>query len=1354
MVYRAFDRDLGAQVALKTLHRTNARSLYRFKREFRALADIAHPNLATLYELIQEESLWYFTMELVDGVDFLNWIRASASPQDSKSLSTPARTNSVDKTLKGSVEKLRQQSQNPSMGSGTTLGATIEGNSAEMAAQTTGSQGFVAQADASSNSPVMGGDGVPKEPAFTADLPHLYEALRQLTLGVRALHEYGKMHRDIKPSNVLVAADGRVVLLDFGMVADLGPAESPLQALERESDPTKITFAGTPRYMAPEQAMGEELDEACDWYSLGVMLYEALCGGIAPIDGATHLQILLRKQSVAPEPILERVPQTPPALAKLCMQLLSIDPAERPGASGILSVLNELQNTDATAAFSGPEHGIQQTHLQGDRKAADSQNSTNETPSVGAMRSKNPRDVHFVGRTEHLKRLRRTLRNSTFGNRLAVVNIQGASGMGKTALARRFIDSFREAEHAGSLSLQSEDVTPVVLQGRCYPNESMPYKAVDSLMDELSTYLHQFGAQELAPWMGADVVALTHLFPVLERAPGVRELLDIEAEKELGRQRSSPIDAQLLRERAFRALRNLLDGLARKHSLVIYIDDVQWGDEDSAMLLKELLGPPNPPPLFLMTTWRSEDVESSPFLSAFLPTIDAFGDEILREDMHVGELSDAESVELVEKLLDAPSDNSWPGAGRARSIAREAEGNPFFIDELARYSRVHDSGLDSDLSTLGDMIFERVAQLPASARRLLEVLAVAGQPLDRRVARAVASLGEDEQAALALLRREHLVRGKSTRAYEWLETYHARVGETLVARLGAQVRASYHGALAVEIEQRGHFDPESVARHFLEAGNTDKGGHYSLLAAHRAKSALAFDHAAQLYQQALDARGWQERRADILIELGRTNGYLGRGERAAEAFLAAAELSEPDAARDLTTRAAEQLLRGGKYDRGMAVVEEILRQVGFAPPSSTAQIVSSILWSRFRLRRRNFDVTPCAREAMDPQEFARIEALWTAAKMLALIDPMLGGYYHYHAIHAVLDTGSAEHLTLLFCQQAAQEAATNSDLEFAADLIERAQGYVEFSSEPEYVGCYVPFMRGFCDFVTGDFRSGRDYFRQAGKSLHENCDGVAWEMVYFKFFEFLPGLWLGDFSVFVDEIPHLIEQATDRNDSYHRVALRSWQYPAHLANDAPEIARQELAKALKEWTRESYHIQHFWYLQGAVDTALYAGEPAKARTLLQEHQRPLKRSMLLRNEIIQVSVWNLWARSALAALHTAKTRAEQRACSRDARKYIRKLRNPKQHLWTQPLGDLLEAELFAFNADTETAKIYFEQAEAGLLTYDLQLYARAARRRRGELIGGEEGDALIASAEQWMRAHGVTNPAAMTRMLVGGASLV
>src|SRR6185436_13724290 len=100
------------------------------------------------------------------------------------------------------------------------------------------------------------------------DFSRLQVAPRQVVEGLHGLHETGKLHRDIKPSNVLVTKEGRVVILDFGLVAEV----------EGKEPYDSQTLAGTPDYMSPEQGAQLPISRASDWYSVGVMLYQAITG--------------------------------------------------------------------------------------------------------------------------------------------------------------------------------------------------------------------------------------------------------------------------------------------------------------------------------------------------------------------------------------------------------------------------------------------------------------------------------------------------------------------------------------------------------------------------------------------------------------------------------------------------------------------------------------------------------------------------------------------------------------------------------------------------------------------------------------------------------------------------------------------------------------------------------------------------------------------------------------------------------------------------------------------------------------------------------------------------------------------
>ena len=80
VVYEAIEKASGARVALKMLPAADPHALFGFKNEFRSLAALIHPNLVSLYELVSENETWFFTMELVDGVDFLSHVRRDARP--------------------------------------------------------------------------------------------------------------------------------------------------------------------------------------------------------------------------------------------------------------------------------------------------------------------------------------------------------------------------------------------------------------------------------------------------------------------------------------------------------------------------------------------------------------------------------------------------------------------------------------------------------------------------------------------------------------------------------------------------------------------------------------------------------------------------------------------------------------------------------------------------------------------------------------------------------------------------------------------------------------------------------------------------------------------------------------------------------------------------------------------------------------------------------------------------------------------------------------------------------------------------------------------------------------------------
>src|SRR2546428_8696574 len=144
---------------------------------------------------------------------------------------------------------------------------------------------------------------------------------RQVADALGHAHLHGIVHRDVKPDNILLDSAGHVLVTDFGIAK--AAQEASVSQLTTEG-----MVVGTPHYMSPEQATGEDVDAGPDFYSLGVVLYQ-MRAGVRPFDGESAQSILMKQPTATPVPIQQRRSDVPPTLAVVVDRALAKDPGER-----------------------------------------------------------------------------------------------------------------------------------------------------------------------------------------------------------------------------------------------------------------------------------------------------------------------------------------------------------------------------------------------------------------------------------------------------------------------------------------------------------------------------------------------------------------------------------------------------------------------------------------------------------------------------------------------------------------------------------------------------------------------------------------------------------------------------------------------------------------------------------------------------------------------------------------------------------------------------------------------------------------------------------------------------------------
>jgi serine/threonine protein kinase/AAA+ ATPase superfamily predicted ATPase/tetratricopeptide (TPR) repeat protein len=1207
VVYEVFDHEREERVALKTLQHMDPNSLLRFKNEFRILHDLHHPNLVSLGELAEMGGSWFFTMELVEGVDFTSFIGGDRSAMRAARATTMSVPDSAERIIPSSVR-------------------------------------------------VFWKEGRPAA-APAVDFDRLRHALAQLTNGLLALHEAKRVHRDIKPSNILVTKEGRVVVLDFGLVADTSkPA-------------TDHTVAGTVLYMAPEQAEGRTAGAPADWYSVGVMLFEALTGQY-PFDGEPF-RVLMQKSATEAPSARDLAPEVPEDWCRLCTGLLRRDVQRRLGGRAVLDCCGVV---DPLA-------------------------TTQSQPSMPPV---------FLGRDRELAMLRDALAQARDGQPIAVL-LHGQSGVGKTTIVKHFLQNAAE-----------EGV--VVLEGRCYEREAVPYKAFDGVVDELSSFLLRDGAADLVP---THVGLLTQVFPVLRR-------IDSFVEGRI----STKVDPQQLRTRAFAALRELFSKLAERRGLVIAIDDLQWTDKDSLVLLEELFGGRDAPPVLLVATVREmPEGEGHADLEELAGRID-----IRTERLEITPLPKQDALEFARRLLGSTERRN------AEAIFQETGGHPLLISELVRHRKVA-SG-DGPAPSLDSAVWARAVKLTDAARGLLELVATAGFPVRHDVvAQALGTTFADIRRELTRLRGENLLRSTGLRSSDHLEVYHDRIREAVINHLDPDRVRHHHRRLAGALTAMGQADPMRLAMHWHGAGELGRAAEVYLEAARKAEEALAFESAARFYELGIElGKPDDAATAALQSKLADALANAGRGAEAAEWYVKAAAGSSPYEASDLRLRAAEQLLRSGRIDEGMGVVGTILSEIDISVPSGPWRALFSLVVWRLRLWLRGLGFRETPEKEIAPLALRRIDATWSMALSLGHVDPIFGAEVQTRNLIMALRAGEAQRVARALCAEAIFVASSgDSARKRSAKLLAAAEAIPRDRST--HTQAMIHSARGLRTYCLGQWPEAAEQTALAEKMFREQCVGAARELVTVQLFHLWALCYLGRVKEMSEKLPVWLREAEARSDRYAATSLRlGFINVIWLAKNDVDAARHEAEVAMGPWSHTG-GIQYMDSLIALGQIDLYVGEPEAGWRRITAAWRDFERGFLLTVQVSRVEVLHLRGRSTLAV--AARTPSLSSKLLVDTMRDVKRIRN-EGLAWADPLADLLHAGVLVARGDEKAAIDRLDAAIDGFEASSMHLYAAVGKLRRAQLRGEIDGATDLREANAWFERQAIVDVGRMAGMLAPG----
>jgi len=711
---------------------------------------------------------------------------------------------------------------------------------------------------------------------------------RQICEAFEHAHAHGIVHRDLKPDNVLVVGDGVDLVLK---ITDLGVAFCRSGA--RLTVDGKLV--GTAAYMAPEQALGRDVDERTDLYSLGVVLYELVTGRV-PFTGESVLEVVSQHVHAPVVPPRAYRADVSHALESVILRLLAKDPAAR--FASAREVAERLASIAADPLLAEPA-----------------------APSVAVLD-----DLvrgRLVGRAAELRELR-DLWARTLEGHAHLVLISGEPGAGKTRLARE-------------LMVRAEVEGAAVLSGGCYEYEAAtPYLPfVEAIRGWVRAAPDTGLAERIAPF-ASELVKLAP--EIVDRLPAIPESPRLAPHED--------------RSRLFDHVARFLDALALGNGLLVVLDDLQWADQGTIALLRYLLRHLREEKVLVLAAYREMELGREHPLAAAM--VD-WNRERLVTRIQVGRLP----LDGTSAMLGALLCQDQVTADFTAAVHRETEGNPFFIEELVKalidqgqVYRADGGWRRADVANLAipqsvrEAIGRRLDRLSEGCVGVLHVAAALGKSFE--FDELAAAIEEPENAVLDALDEARAAQLLIARGQDGFEFTHDKIREVLYGEPNPVRRRRLHQRIADGLTRLrgaiGACRAQQLAHHYIEGGDVENGMVWAVRAARHAEGVFAHPEALAYYRRALECAEELERtdeRARIEEAIGAVHDVSGDWRAAGEHFERAIALTtDPVQVLRLKCRAGVCYVRTG-HPRGHEFVREAI--AGLDPDQNQLELATAFM---------------------------------------------------------------------------------------------------------------------------------------------------------------------------------------------------------------------------------------------------------------------------------------------------------------------------------------------------------------------------------------------------------------------------